>query len=73
MLQMEAIEQNITIKNQSMLSRPVYCVASTHLKSKPLTKQLRACLKGLKKSDYQKEKDQNTNDINFDRANYIYM
>ena len=50
-----------------MLSRPVSCFASTHLKSKPL----RAYQKELKKLDFLKEKDQNTNDINFDRTNYV--
>ena len=54
-----------------MLSRPVSCLALTHLKSKPLTKQLRACQKELKKLHFLKEKDRNTNDINFDRTNYV--
>ena len=68
MLQKEAIDQNITKESFDAFKT---CFASTHLKSKQLTKQLRACQKGLKKLDFQKEKDRNTNDISFDRTNYV--
>ena len=43
-----------------MLLRRVSCVVSTHLKSRPLTKQLGACQNELRKLDPQEGKDRNT-------------
>ena len=63
------MDQNIT-KESFDAFKTRACSASTHLKSKPLTKQMRAGQTGLKKLDFQKEKGRNTNYINFDRTNY---